>query len=263
MDSEGGINPATILAGIIALAFFSPFAGEIVFKWVPATLSVVTGVEMDGDLRDIPAPLVVSVPLAPVLVAEEPGMFSGVMRQALLAQAAPAYDAAVGTGGITGDVTRAWSIFAPISIFVSLMLAVGILYSIFRIRQIRRDEKAIWNAGVTAGGESAVQEKTNARWQMIVEHVNTENPNDWRQAILEADIMLDELITAQGYHGDSMGDKMKQIERSDFNTIDLAWEAHKIRNRIAHEGSAHSLNSREARRVVSLYEQAFREFEII
>ena len=67
--------------------------------------------------------------------------------------------------------------------------------------------------------------------------------------------MLDELLTVQGYHGDTVGDKMKQVERSDFNTIDLAWDAHKVRNRIAHEGSEHDLNAREVRRVIALYPQ--------
>jgi len=34
-----------------------------------------------------------------------------------------------------------------------------------------------------------------------------------------------------------MGDKLKAVEKSDFNSIELAWEAHKARNMIAHEGS--------------------------
>jgi hypothetical protein len=56
-----------------------------------------------------------------------------------------------------------------------------------------------------------------------------------------------------------MADKMRQVDRADFRTIDLAWEAHKVRNRIAHEGSAHSLSAREARRVIDLYDAIFKE----
>jgi transposase len=60
-----------------------------------------------------------------------------------------------------------------------------------------------------------------------------------------------------------MGERMKAIEKSDFNTIDDAWEAHKARNNIAHQGGGFALNQREARRIISLYERVFREFQLI
>ena len=82
-------------------------------------------------------------------------------------------------------------------------------------------------------------------------------------SILEADILLNELLDVLGYRGETMADKMKQIVKADFNTIDLAWEGHKIRNRIAHDGAQFPLSARDARRVIGLYEQVFREFKFI
>ena len=61
----------------------------------------------------------------------------------------------------------------------------------------------------------------------------------------------------------TIGEKMKAIEKSDFLSIDLAWEAHKIRNSIAHIGSNFELNEREAKRAIALFETVFREFQII
>jgi hypothetical protein len=80
---------------------------------------------------------------------------------------------------------------------------------------------------------------------------------------LEADIMLNELLDLQAYRGETMADKMKQVERGDWKTIDLAWEAHKMRNAIAHQGSMQRLSEREARRVIGLYEQVFKEFKFV
>ena len=88
-------------------------------------------------------------------------------------------------------------------------------------------------------------------------------PESWRLAILEADIMLNELLDLQGYKGETMADKMKQADRANFNTIDAAWEAHKVRNRIAHEGEGHEISAREARRVIDLYERVLKEFRIV
>ena len=75
--------------------------------------------------------------------------------------------------------------------------------------------------------------------------------------------MLNELLDLKGYKGNTMADKLKQVERADFNSIDDAWEAHKIRNTIAHEGASFQINNREVRRIIGLYEKVFREFKII
>ena len=66
--------------------------------------------------------------------------------------------------------------------------------------------------------------------------------------------MLDELLNKLQLPGDTTGEKLKAVEPSDFTTIESAWEAHKARNVIAHEGSNILFNQREALRIVSLYE---------
>jgi hypothetical protein len=104
---------------------------------------------------------------------------------------------------------------------------------------------------------------TNRRWSRIVDHLNSENESDWRLAVLEADLILEDMLEKIGYPGATIGDKLKGIERSDFNTIDQAWEAHRTRNLIAHEGGDFRITNREARRVVGLYEQVFKEFHFI
>jgi hypothetical protein len=105
--------------------------------------------------------------------------------------------------------------------------------------------------------EHKEQVLVNPKWQRVVSNIDSVNSADWKIAILEADIMLDELLDTMQVHGDTISDKLKSIEKSDFLTIDLAWEAHKVRNRIAHDGSDFVLTQREAKRVISLYEEVF------
>ncbi|MDP3661359.1 MAG: hypothetical protein Q8R17_00665 [bacterium] len=154
-----------------------------------------------------------------------------------------------------------------ISTGVSLVLLTGIGYSIIRIRQIRAREVATF-AGLVeiapARAEGVGEEgPRNPKWEKVQAHINSENAGDWRLAILEADILLDELLDALKYRGESIGEKLKKIEPSDFTTLNLAWEAHKIRNHIAHEGSEFLLSDREAKRVIKLYEEVFKEFQYI
>ena len=91
----------------------------------------------------------------------------------------------------------------------------------------------------------------------------SQNQSDWRLAIIEADIILDELLQKLQLPGDTMGEKLKAVEKSDFTTIESAWEAHKARNMIAHNGSDFLINQREIRHIISLYEAVFKEFFLI
>lgn len=178
------------------------------------------------------------------------------------------------SNAIQSDIfDSAWANLFTLSLIVSLVLGISIVYSMLRIRQIRKAEARYYAQqplsstaqrvfGVE-GVHTSDSDLYNRRWRTVSDHVNSENPNDWRQAILEADVLLDTAITSRGYTGESLGEKMKQIKRSDINTIDEAWEAHKIRNRVAHEGSNFEISQREAKRVVSLYEKVFIELKHI
>lgn len=102
-----------------------------------------------------------------------------------------------------------------------------------------------------------------ARWKTVVEYVLSGNPADWRLAILECDSMLEDLVEQLGYKGDTLGEKLKTVNRDTFHSLDYAWEAHIFRNRIAHEGLQFEISNHEAKRVAALYEQVFREFDYI
>jgi len=103
----------------------------------------------------------------------------------------------------------------------------------------------------------------NERWEKVQRLILSANANDHRQAIIEADIILDKMLEGMGYEGESIGERLKKIEQSDFLTINKAWEAHRIRNKIAHAGSDFEMSKSEAERVIGLYQKVFEEFYYI
>ncbi len=126
-----------------------------------------------------------------------------------------------------------------------------------------RSSLPVSNLPISENGQAPkTQNQSNRRWNKIQSLLASYNQNDWKQAIIEADIILDEMLDKMGYDGTSIGEKLKQIEQSDFLTLNYAWDAHKIRNRIAHGGSL-VLSKDEAERVIGLYEKVFREFYYI
>ncbi|PIP87000.1 hypothetical protein COW81_02715 [Candidatus Campbellbacteria bacterium CG22_combo_CG10-13_8_21_14_all_36_13] len=168
---------------------------------------------------------------------------------------------------ITGDkniefLEPIWNILMIVGYLLTLFFIIGIVYSLIRINRIRKEENQILQT-LTEEAMSKKSEPTNARWLKILEHLDSHNENDWRLAIIEADLILEEMMTHLGYHQEALGEKLKAVEKSDFNTIEKAWEAHKIRNRIAHEGSSFKISQHEARRVIGLYQNVFEEFEFL
>ena len=103
----------------------------------------------------------------------------------------------------------------------------------------------------------------NERWKKVLDYLFSTNENDWRLAIIEADLMLFDLLTKMGFKGESLGDKLKETNRDNFHNLNSAWEAHNIRNKITHEGSSFHISLHEAKRVIALYEQIFEEFRYI
>ncbi len=99
----------------------------------------------------------------------------------------------------------------------------------------------------------------NARWMEVLAHVDSTNPNDWKLAIIEADIMLGQVLDDKGYAGNSIGDQLKSASVHNFKTIQDAWDAHKIRNQIAHEGADFVLTNKVARETVLRYQRVFQE----
>ena len=100
----------------------------------------------------------------------------------------------------------------------------------------------------------------NPRFAIIQGYMSSHNEALWRIGILEADTMLDHVLREKGYQGNTMSDLLKS---ANFKTIQLAWDAHTVRNRIAHEGSTFELTEREAKRTFNLYESVFRELNAI
>ncbi len=151
------------------------------------------------------------------------------------------------------------------SLILSLLLIAIIIWTANNLMRIRREmhEALILPNKEEASESDSVSEIVNEKWQSVLVHINSSNPSDWKLAILECDIMLSDILEKMGYMQESIGEKLKSVEPSDFTNIEAAWEAHKIRNAIAHEGSEFLINEREAKRVIGLYEVVFREFEYI
>lgn len=156
-------------------------------------------------------------------------------------------------------LAHVWTIIVIIGYIVAVLGFFIIIYVTVRLFELRAREHEYYGT-VIAAPESGGK---NARWEHIERLMEGGSMSEWREAIIEADIMLDDMLSRQGYVGDGVSEKLRMVERSDFNSLNNAWEAHKVRNRIAHDGMAFDLSETLAQRTIANYEAVFREFKLI
>jgi len=101
------------------------------------------------------------------------------------------------------------------------------------------------------------------RFTQVREHIESDNPNDWKHAIIESDIILDKALKQLGYAGTSLGERLRSITPSMLASIDDAWEAHKVRNHIAHSGPDFVLTHKIAKDAVMRYERVLSELGLL
>jgi len=156
-----------------------------------------------------------------------------------------------------------WHVYSIIAFLLSALFIYGIIYSYIRQNQLSvieaesmADEDRLWK-------ELHGSTQENRRWSEIQNHLASGNPNDWKLAIIEADIILGEILQKAGYAGQTIGDQLKSASASNFATLQDAWDAHRIRNRIAHEGADFVLTQVAAKEAMVKYQRVFREFDVV
>jgi len=154
-------------------------------------------------------------------------------------------------------------------VIIIILLLTAIIYCLIRLWEIKKEGEKKKDASPiaqtadnAADGVPVPSQRRNEIWESIRAKILSDSPSDWRLAIIEADIYLDKALDQNGYYGTTTSDKLKQATEK-LPSVQLAWEAHKVRNRIAHEGAAYTLTMPEARRVLSYFEITFRDLGVI
>jgi hypothetical protein len=165
-------------------------------------------------------------------------------------------------GGLFGVLAWLWSIYTFIAYLLSLFFIALYIYATVKkehyeglIDQEMHDAERIWN-------EIYRGVKRQTRLDDVQQHVLSDNPNDWKLAIIEADIILDQTLKERGYVGNTLGERLRGITPSQLSSVDDAWDAHRVRNKIAHEGADFVVTKRIAEETIARYMRVFREFGV-
>jgi hypothetical protein len=158
-------------------------------------------------------------------------------------------------------VNGLWLTLAILSFIIAALCFVGYVYAAIRFNQLAEleTEQLLEEEKLYQRLYGAAEQPS--RFDEIKTHVASDNPNDWKLAIIEADIELERMLDAAGYPGTTIGEKLKAANPATFTTLEDAWGAHKVRNRIAHDGSDFVLTKKLAQETILRYQRVFAEFD--
>lgn len=150
--------------------------------------------------------------------------------------------------------------FKVASVIISVALLIIIIYLIILIR--RDIEKSFATIVESVEAPNLPKKKITKQWEGVLQKLEGEDESSYKMAVIEGDKILDELLQRIGYKGADMSARLKQLTPAQTPNINELWQAHKVRNRIAHEPNFH-LTREMARRAVSAYQHAFEDLELL
>ncbi|KND49175.1 MAG: hypothetical protein AB203_02140 [Parcubacteria bacterium C7867-008] len=163
-------------------------------------------------------------------------------------------------GGLVALAGQIWLFVSIISWIAVFAACWALVYYTTRYWQVLAEDDERYKTVPEAQEHMEVE---RSRWEYIKQQIESAQESDWRQAIIEADIMMDEMLIRNGYPGETLGERLKAGNPARFTTLKNAWDAHRVRNEIAHAGSAYQLTNHIAYRTIQNYEAVFREFNEI
>ncbi|MEK7066180.1 MAG: hypothetical protein AAB965_01240 [Patescibacteria group bacterium] len=153
--------------------------------------------------------------------------------------------------------SSSWNIIGGYSTLAEIILFPALIFSIYRLTQVQRKHREDFLRIFEFAKEP---EKVNRQWwEDITDHIDSENEAQWKLALIDSDKILDDALREAGYVGVGVGELLKDADvKHGFKSLQDAWEAHKTRNRIAHE-SGFQLTKHEAKNAVERYKRAFQD----
>jgi hypothetical protein len=103
--------------------------------------------------------------------------------------------------------------------------------------------------------------KYRMSWMKIEQALARDEPSSHLLCILNADKLLDQALRERRVTGETMGERMKQLQTT-WSNANAIWSAHKLRNQIAHEHDM-QVSYDDSRRALAAFKQALKDIGAI
>lgn len=98
-------------------------------------------------------------------------------------------------------------------------------------------------------------------WIGILARVEKGLESEYKLAVVEADEMLEDVLKKMEYTGKTLEDRLGQVSPTIISNIEDIREVHKIRHKVVYDPD-YELTLDEIKRILEVYEKAFRELQL-
>lgn len=100
------------------------------------------------------------------------------------------------------------------------------------------------------------------KWRKVTARLDTGNAAEYKLAVMEANVMLDDLLKKMRVKGNTIEERLQNVSDIVMPNIEELQKAQIIRNNIVYDPD-YRLSFAEARKVMESYEKAFRALDLI
>lgn len=162
-----------------------------------------------------------------------------------------------------------WSSMRFIAVFLSIIFLAGSVWLLIMILPSLRNRLYILEGSRAYKApqrrftlEEEQKRTTRKKWDAIIEKAERAGEGGYALAIIEADSLIEGTLGRMGFVGKNIAERLRSITPGELPSINDVWEAHKVRNKIAHE-TDFSPTKEETMRALAVYKKALEELNAI
>lgn len=146
-----------------------------------------------------------------------------------------------------------------VSLIFSILFLWGIIYIILKTNYLEMKREQF----LDVLGQSKVSRRRSLKaWKQIQGRLKSEDQNNWKLAILEADLILNEILKMSGYLGDDLDEKLEIITPAQLANVEDVKMAHRVKNKIEKDPTD-EIARKEVEETIAIYKEAFRQMNLI
>ncbi len=107
----------------------------------------------------------------------------------------------------------------------------------------------------------AFKVKVDKNWDEVIKQAKDEREAERKMAIIEADDIVNDVLTQVGYEGGDLLEKLEGLSKEIIPNIEEVKDAHRKRRDIVYDPNR-SLSREEAIELVSVYERVFKDLQV-
>lgn len=144
-------------------------------------------------------------------------------------------------------------------VVITVILLIALILLIDKIQQLRKPIKRQSQQEQTL---EVVLRNYNEEWRQVLSYVNSLTDSEWKLAVIEADNIFDGALKYMAIPGETMGERLMALSAEQVPSLNLVWDAHKLRNTIVHDLNI-SLEQGRAQAAVRAFQSGLRDLGLL